>query len=276
MQKYQKTINFEKVWQAFYQIIKQIGVDMKNHPIDTYAYTLYDRALYLFDAYVAIEKTTNLSVCFILGRCLFEIKIKASQYQDDKNEAIANVEAEIKQEIERFLQKVRDGESFSAQALQHILKNRDFEIKTKSGREKVNRKTIKSRASEADLDFDYEIIYWLESLFVHSHPLSLMIEHKEAYNENVILNILAQVARDIDLLNTQVLSTMLWITRYLYENILSDFTQSQINELEKMSQDLFAQKFGAKWEVDEDVKLGTMKIINEQGEEIEFSRKQRK
>ena len=106
MQKYKKTKDFNTEWNLFYKIIKQVNIDMQDKNIDTYSYALYDRALYIYDAYVDIEKNNNISVMTILLRSLFEIKIKASKLQDNKDEELSNTNVECKKEMENFLKKI--------------------------------------------------------------------------------------------------------------------------------------------------------------------------
>lgn len=85
MQKYIRTIDFSDKWKEVYKIISSIGKDLNQNSIDKYSYSLYDRALYIFDAHVAIEQTNNVSASNILLRSLYEIKVKASKYQDDRS-----------------------------------------------------------------------------------------------------------------------------------------------------------------------------------------------
>lgn len=264
MQKYKRTINFDKEWKSFYKIIKQINIDVKNNSIDTYSYSLYDRTLYLLDAYIQIEKTNNISVMTILLRCLFEIKIKASNIQDDKNKEISNINIEIKQELEKFLIKIKNGDSYTSQILSDLLKDKEFNFTTKDGKETLKRRTIRDRAKDADLEFDYEILYWISSLFIHSHPLSLFIEQKEKYPNNEIIDVLSYLIQDIDLLNINFLTTILWISTYLFEDIFSKTTKQEIDNLWDISRKLLIKKSNLKWEIDENINLGEMQIITKE------------
>jgi hypothetical protein len=85
MKNYTRTKDFKNKWNFFYKIITRVSKDIKNKNIDIYTYSLYDRSLYLYDAYVLIEKTNNISAMTILLRSLYEIKIKASKLQDNKD-----------------------------------------------------------------------------------------------------------------------------------------------------------------------------------------------
>jgi len=276
MQKYIRTIDFSEQWKKVYKIIKLIGKDLNESSIDHYSYSLYDRALFIFDAYVAIEKTNNVSVSNILLRSLYEIKVKASKYQDNKNLEIQNTNVQLKVEIERFLDKIEKGESFSSQILWENLKDKKFDIKINSEKIEYKRKTIRKNFEEADLGFDYEILYWLTSLFIHTNPLSLAIEHKEQYPENKIFDILSTLVRDMDLVNFQVLGTLLWITRYLFDEILSEDTNDLIEKLWASKRELISKKYGFEWHTDPNVKIGTMKIVNADGKETLLKRQQRK
>lgn len=275
MQKFKRTIDFTETWSSFYEMTKSLGEDLKGKSVDKYRYTLYDRALYIFDAHVIIEKKNNLSVIMILLRSLYEIKIKASKYQDDRNSEIEEANLEIKKEIEKFLERVEKGKSITFQILKEHLKDKKFEIKIKE--ERTNkRKTLRDNAEQADLGFDYETLYWLTSLFIHTHPLSLVIEHKEQYPENEIFQILDNLLRDVDLMNINVLGTMLWITTYLYEDIISSQTKKKIDGLWEISRELLSKKYEFNWIVDPNVELGTFRFMTDNGETIEFKRKQRK
>ena len=272
MQKYKKTKDFNTEWNLFYKIIKQVNIDMQDKNIDTYSYALYDRALYIYDAYVDIEKNNNISVMTILLRSLFEIKIKASKLQDNKDEELSNTNVECKKEMENFLKKIEKGTSFSSQIAWMIFKNKKFTFSTKDGNNTFKRRTIKDNADNADLGFDYELLYWLFSLFVHSHPLSLIIEQKEKYPKNEIIEFLSDISRDADLLNVNTLGTMLWITTYLFGDILSNKTKQSIDILWEFNRRVIEEKYNIEWKIDKKIKLGSMRI----GNEILLKRKQRK
>jgi len=214
MQNVKRTTDFDEIWSKFYQIIKLIGKDIQDKSIDVYCYSLYDRALYIFDAHVAIEKTNNISAIAILLRPLYEIKIKASKYQDDKASEIKTANNDINKEIERFRKKVDNGDSVTFQLIRKYFKENLSEIKLSIDSEE-KRTTIKSNSEKADLAFDYETLYWITSLFTHSHPLSLVLEHKDQFDQNIIFKILDTMIRDMDLMNIHVLGTMLWITNFL-------------------------------------------------------------
>ena len=276
MKKFIKEADFSTNWKEIYALIKLIGIDITNNEIDKYAYSLYDRALYIYDSYVLIEKTNNVSVCHILMRSLYEIKVKSSKYQDDKDLEIHNSNIEIKREIKRFLKKVEEGKSFTAQILRKTLNTRDIKVEVAPKESLNKRKTIKSNFDDGDLSFDYEILYWINSLFVHSNSLSLAIEHKESYPENKIFNTLSGITRNMDMLNLSTIGTLLWITTYLFEEILSDETTNLINELWKKNINTLFKNQNINWEIDSNIGLGTMKIINEDGITTELKRQQRK
>lgn len=276
MQKYIRTIDFSDKWKEVYKIIESIGKDLKQNSIDKYCYSLYDRTLYVFDAYVSIEQTNNTSVSNILLRSLYEIKVKASKYQDDRNLEIKNTNAQIKNEIERFLKKIEKGQSFTSQILWKHLKDKKFEFQVDSESAEFKRKTIKKNFEEADLGFDYDILYWLTSLFIHTNPLSLVIEHKEQYPKNEIFDILSVISRDMDMINIQVLGTLLWITKYLFEEILSKETNDLIDNLWASKRELISKKYGIEWKVDPNVEIGTMKAVTDDGKEMILKRKQKK
>lgn len=276
MQKYIRTIDFSDKWKEVSKIIKSIGKDLNNNSIDKYSYSLYDRALYIFDAYVIIEQTNNTSVSNILLRSLYEIKVKASKYQDDRNLEIKSTNAQIKNEIERFLKKIEKGQSFTSQILWKHLKDKKFELQVNSGDAEYKRKTIKKNFEEADLGFDYEILYWLTSLFIHTNPLSLVIEHKEQYPKNEIFEILSDISQDMDILNIQILGTLLWITKYLFEEILSKETNDLIDSLWSSKREIISKKYSIEWKVDPNLEIGTMKAVTNEAEEIILKREQRK
>lgn len=276
MQKHIRTIDFSDKWKEVYKIIKSIGKDLSNNSIDKYSYSLYDRALYIFDAHVTIEQTNNTSVSNILLRSLYEIKVKASKYQDDRNLEIKNTNAQIKKEIERFLEKIEKGQSFTSQIFWKHLKDKKFEFQVSSGNIEHKRKTIKKEFEEADLGFDYDILYWLTSLFIHTNPLSLVIEHKEQYPQNEIFEILSTISRDMDIINIQVLGTLLWITKYLFGEILSEETNDLIDNLWTSKRELISKKYSIEWKVDLNLEIGTMKVVTNDGKEMILKRKQRK
>jgi len=143
---------------------------------------------------------------------------------------------------------------------------------TKDGNNTFKRRTIKDNADNADLGFDYELLYWLFSLFVHSHPLSLIIEQKEKYPKNEIIEFLSDISRDADLLNVNTLGTMLWITTYLFGDILSNKTKQSIDILWGFNRRVIEEKYNIEWKIDKKIKLGSMRI----GNEILLKRKQRK
>jgi len=274
MKKYKRTRKFDNEWSLFYKIIKQIGIDMKKSrdSIDTYTYSLYDRSLYIYDSYVLIEKTNNVSVMTILLRSLYEIKIKASKLQDNKELELSNTNVELKKEMEKFLKKIEKGTSFSSQIMWSVLKDKPYRFRTKDGNNSFKRRTIKDNADDADLGFDYEISYWLYSLFVHAHPLSLMIEQKEKYPECEIIEYLSHITTDVDLLNLNFLGTILWITTYLFEDVLSKETRTNIKKLQENNITIMEKKFSIEIKIDKNIKLGTMQI----GDDILLRRKQRK
>lgn len=276
MQKYIRTIDFSDKWKEVYKIIKSIGKDLNSNSIDKYSYSLYDRALYIFDAHVAIEQTNNTSVSNILLRSLYEIKVKASKYQDDRNLEIKNTNSQIKNEIERFLKKIEKGQSFTSQTLWKHLKDKKFKFQVNSEGLEYKRKTIKKNFEEADLGFDYDILYWLTSLFIHTNPLSLVIEHKEQYPPSEIFEILSTISRDMDMINIQVLGTLLWITEYLFEEILSKETNDMIDNLWTSIRELISKKYDIEWKVDPNLETGTMKAVTNNGKEMILKRKQRK
>lgn len=277
MQQFTRTSEFSELWSDFYKIIKSVSIDLKENSIEIYSYSLYDRALFIFDAYVLIEKTNNVAALHILLRSLYEIKVKASKYEDDRGNEINITNINLKNEIENFLKKIEKGESFTSQVLWMGLKNKKYEIKINSSVASDNkRNTIKKDFENADLGFDYEILYWLTSLFVHTSPLSLAIEQKSNYPENEIFDTLSSIVRDIDMLNINVLGTVLWITKYLFSEILSRNTNELIDKIWESMRSIISQKYRLKWTVDSNVELGSIKFITTDGEEFILTRPQRK
>jgi hypothetical protein len=271
MKNYTRTKDFKNKWNFFYKIITRVSKDIKNKNIDIYTYSLYDRSLYLYDAYVLIEKTNNISAMTILLRSLYEIKIKASKLQDNKDDEISHTNAELQKEFQFFLKKIEKGTSYSSQILWKIFKDIKYNFHTKDGNNRFKRRTIKDNADKTDLGFDYEISYWLSSLFIHSHPLSLMIEHKDSYPKSEIVNYLSHISTDIDLLNINLLGTMLWITQYLFTDILSKETKEMIKNLWDINRKIIEEKYNIKWEIDKNIPIGTLKIGD-----INLKRPQRK
>lgn len=274
MQNVKRTTDFDEIWSKFYQIIKLIAKDIHGKSIDVYCYSLYDRAIYIFDAHVAIEKTNNISAIAILLRSLYEIKIKASKYQDDKASEMKTANNDINKEIERFKKKVDSGESVTFQLIRKYFQEYLSEIKISIDSEE-KRTTIKSNSEKADLAFDYETLYWITSLFTHSHPLSLVLEHKNQFDQNIIFKILDPFIRDMDLMNIHVLGTMLWITKYLYEDYFSQETKEKTDNLWAESREIISNKYNFEWKIDPSVEIGTFKYTNDEGA-FEIKRKQRK
>jgi len=260
MQKFYRQLNFEAEWKTFYKIIKLINKDIKSSSIDKYAYSLYDRALYIFDAYVLIEKSNNASVQNILLRNLYEIKVKSAKYKKDRDTEIGKSNTKIKTEIEFFLKKIKTGKSFTSQILWERLKERNFQIVAINEIPNRQRKTIKNEFEDAGLGFDYEILYWLTSLFTHTNPLSLLIEQKEQYPQNEIIDILANISRDIDLLNINFLGTVLWITKYLFETEMSSQTLDEIEKLWEINRKKVSKKYNIDWKTSDNKKENEMTI----------------
>jgi hypothetical protein len=200
----------------------------------------------------------------------------ASKYQDNKNLEIKNTNTQIKKEVERFLEKIEKGQSLTSQILWKHLKDKKFEFQVNSDSVEYKRKTIKKNFEEADLGFDYDVLYWLTSLFIHTNPLSLVIEHKEQYPKNEIFEILSAISRDMDIINIQILGTLLWITKYLFEEIFSEETNELIDNLWTSKREIISKKYDIEWKIDPNLEIGTMKVVSDDRKEMILKRKQRK
>jgi len=261
--------DFKSIWKLLYELKSGISNDIKDKSIDFYCYSLFDRALSILDAYVLLEEQKNIPVKHILLRCLYELKIKSSIYQDDSKAAIHEANVEIKREGEYFLKLVREGTSFLPQILRQFISTH-VTINIPEGIE-IKKKTIKKKAEEADLYFDYELLYWLDSLYIHSNPLALMLDHLYNSNkESEILKALNILANDKSLISLNFANTMAWISHYLYADKMSESTKIIYERTTQELRNKFPSNLSFKG------KLGEMNIKFPNMEELNLKRNQRK
>jgi hypothetical protein len=93
----------------------------------------------------------------------------------------------IHDEEERLARKMSEGVSVSAQVLADLIgdKLREKLSRNADGVKSAQSHSAKSwppfpireMAREVDLERDYDLVYWLQSIFAHAHPLSILEAH---------------------------------------------------------------------------------------------------
>src|SRR5262245_50716410 len=110
---------FDQIWKDLYSWTKMLTHELttNNIKLDKYSYWLYDRALYLLDAFIPVHQQANTPVQMILIRALFEIKVKASSYQDDPGRSINKANKSIVDDVKNFVKIAKKGNSFTSQII---------------------------------------------------------------------------------------------------------------------------------------------------------------
>jgi hypothetical protein len=115
----------------------------------------------------------------ICGRALMEIEITMKWLlHKDRNERISYYATTIDAEKHRLARKMSAGVSVSAQVMNDLIgpELRD-ELRHKSNRNPWPKIPIREMAKEVDMDRNYDVAYWLTSIFAHAHPLSIVEAH---------------------------------------------------------------------------------------------------
>jgi len=127
----------------------------------------------------------------ILGRSLMELEIIIKWLLSEKvEERLNQYIGAILDEEKRLARKMEKGVSVSAQILSELIGDKLLERirdrRDTEASETLNRIGSKSRwpnrsvreiAKEVDLERNYDMVYWIESIFAHAHPLSILEDH---------------------------------------------------------------------------------------------------
>jgi hypothetical protein len=265
--------DFDQIWKELYIWTKMLTQELSKNSIslDKYSYWLYDRSLHLLDAFIPVHQQANTPVQMILIRTLFEIKVKASAYQDDPNKAINKANKSIVDDSKSFIRLAKKSNSFTSQ----IIRSQIDLDKVSIGKPEKRTETVKIAANEADLSFDYEIFYWLTSMFVHSAPLSFVILDNEA-QKSEIWNTLKLLSTNNKLNSLIFIGNLLWITEYLFDHILPQNCKDFLSHLRDMEKALYKQLMDMEISSDSNIPIGEILYITEDGKELRLKRNQRK
>jgi hypothetical protein len=127
----------------------------------------------------------------ILGRALMEIEITVKWLLvGDSVARLQRYVNAIHSEEERLCRKLDDGISVSAQFLNELVgeelrtrvKNRSSSGKAAYSKLRWPAASIREMAKEIGLERDYELGYWMESIFAHAHPLSVLEAHPSEWD----------------------------------------------------------------------------------------------
>jgi len=151
------------------------------------------RAAELVAAISQLLAVKNFAACTVLDRVLLELKFRASWLSEDaERKRLAEFSSMVEAEDTVLIRKMKEGKSLSAQVLNHLFGDRV--VNTAKG-DRPPRSSVFRLAEEADLAFDYDIPYWTESLYVHSHPLSMaMYRPKSASRGEPFADALVDIA----------------------------------------------------------------------------------
>lgn len=122
----------------------------------------------------------------ILGRALMEIEIIMKWLlKEGGNARLESYIAAINEEKKRLRRKMSSGVSVSAQILSELIGealdaeiDADSDDRNNTGQNKRWPPiSIRDMSKEVDMERNYDIVYWLQSIFTHSHPLSVIESH---------------------------------------------------------------------------------------------------
>jgi hypothetical protein len=266
--------DFAQIWKDLYIWTKMLTRELStnNIKLDKYSYWLYDRTLYLLDAFIPVHQQDNTAVQMILIRALFEIKVKASSYNDDPGKAVNKANKAIVDDVKNFIKIAKKGDSFTAQIIRSQVNLDHVSI----GKPEKRPETIKAAADDADLSFDYELFYWLTSMFVHSAPLSFLILDVEDSKQIEIFTILGELASNNKLNSLIFIGNLLWVTEYLFGQILPPNCQDFLSYLRRSEKELYKQIIGLELRSDPNIPIGEILYTTTDGKEIRLKRRQRK
>lgn len=235
------------------------------------------RAGELVAAICQLLSLRNFPACAILDRALMELKFRASWLSEDCGRTrLAEYASMIELEHSVLICKMKEGKSLSAQILNHLFGG---SIGKTSHRDRARRSSVLQLAEQADLAFDYDIPYWAESLYVHSHPLSLAMHRPKSSSpsapfSDAILDITSGKAVPLQLY-CGVPSTFAWILEYILKCFPHPVSKTEIEGFHNLLSDTMNRATGGRWTTSPDVPPGGLSLTTDEGTTT-FQRKQRK
>jgi hypothetical protein len=129
------------------------------------------------------------SDALVLSRSLLELEItiKWILQQDVKGRLHAYLSG-ISQEKKRLLNKMNAGISVSAQVLSMLIEPSDLGIDTATTELKASwsGQNVRELAREVDMEQNYDLPYWISSMFAHAHALSVLEFHPDKRKESEV------------------------------------------------------------------------------------------
>ncbi len=233
------------------------------------------RAAELVTAISQLLAVKNFSASTVLDRVLLELKFRASWLSEDADrKRLAEFASMVESEYSVLIRKMKEGRSLSAQILNHLFGDHAVETAKRDGQA---RSSVFRLAEEADLAFDYDIPYWTESLYVHSHPLSMsMYRPKAASRGAPFADALVEVASGQAIpfqLFGGVPSTFAWILDYISMCYDHPVAKDGIKELREAVNTAMNTVTGGMWTTSGDVPQGSLSVFTDEGKTT-FQRKQ--
>lgn len=221
----------------------------------------------------------NFAASTVLDRALLELKFRASWLSEKpQKKRLSDFASMVEAENSILIRKMKEGKSLSAQILNHLFGDKAV---AESNRDGKARSSVFRLAEEADLAFDYDIPYWLESLYVHSHPLSmLMFRPKLPFQRNPLTDAAIEIASE-EVVSFQLYggtpSTFAWILDYVLMCYVHPVGLDGVNELFKSIEETMSIVTGGMWKMSDDVPPGSLTVLTGDGDtSFRFQRKQRR
>jgi len=250
--------------------------DYLVHANDWIYVAILKRAAELVEAISQLLSLPNFPACTILDRALMELKFRASWLSEDNSSArLDEYASTIELECQVLIRKMKEGKSLSAQILNDLFGSSISETWQPN---RTRRSSVFQLAEEADLAFDYDIPYWAESLYVHTHPLSMVMHRPATQSSNApfadaIVEIASGKAIPFQLYGG-VPSTFAWVLDYISIPFPHAVSKVEINDLRKLINETMNKATGGMWATNSDVQPGSLTIKSNEGKKV-FKRRQR-
>ena len=235
------------------------------------------RAAELIMAISILLSLKNFAAATILDRALMELKFRASWLSEDKDKKRLHEYSNLVESEKIVLKrKMKAGKSFTSQIMSLLFSDSEPAIKEHNQPERTS---ISQLAEQADLAFDYDIPYWTESLFVHSHPLSMAMYRSKSQAVNDIFSEAVFEMSSGEMLPFMMFggspSTFVWILEYMQMCFTHPITPSDIQHLRELQNLALNNVSDGVVTVSPEVPQGSLTVISGD-EKITFQRRQRK